>query len=148
MNQNNYYDITFELCELSDEIISQLRAQLSYYQISAYKNETASQIESHIKSLKLVAKLLCSATLKDVFEDYAAEQRQSEDFNSIDDCALTLRVTRFIKFFEIELSLIKGNQFKKTQQRYDLRKSVRKFKHEILSICPAGSRARDFFQSV
>ena len=148
MTRNNHFDIALELCELSEEIVSQVRAQLAYYRISAYKFESKANVDSKIKDLKLISKLLCSANLKDVFEDYAAEA-SFENHNSIDaGCPLTMRVSRLLQNIENELTLIKKNSFQKTAQRYDLRQSVRKFRGELLAICPNGSRVWDFFQSI
>jgi hypothetical protein len=148
MHKNSYYDITFELCELSEEIISQIRGQLAYFRISAYKDEASNQITSKIKDLKLIAKLLCSANLKDLFEDYTAETQQ-EKYNSVlIGCPLTMRVARLLKNFEQELILIKQDTFEKTPRTYDLKKSVRKFRDDLLAICPTGSRTWDFFQSI
>ena len=131
MLKNSYYDITFELCELSDEIIGQIRSQLAYYRVSAYKHESDVQITKKIKDLKLIAKLLCSANLKDLFEDYAAETAHNKYNSVLVGCPLTMRVTRLLKNFEQEISIIKTNTFKKTSTKYDLKKSVRKFREEF-----------------
>ena len=147
MVSNRYCDIKLELCELSDEIIAQIRAQIEYYRVSVYKDEAHKNIDVSVKNLRLVAKLLCSTNLKDLFEDMSAETTTYDQSEGIVECKLTMRITRLIRNFENEIKYIKNNT-SEDESRYDLRKSVRKFRQEILAICPSDSRVQMFFQSV
>lgn len=152
MNRSLHFEIIIELCGLCEDVIKKTREGLSYYQISTYKEESKEIIEENIRQLQLIAKLLCSANLKDYFQDYKAETNTQMIHNQLNidnsPCSLTLRVTRLIANIESELNYIKNDSFKKTSDQYNLRQSVRKFRTDLLGISMKGSKAWDFFQSV
>jgi hypothetical protein len=146
MARNNHFDITMELCELSEELITKIRAQINYYKVSVYKNESRSIIDNHIKGLKFISKVLSSDELKDLFEDFHAEENIYSSNPNSDYCPLTLRVSRLLNSFTVHIQQIKQNSYHLKPSKYDLKKSVIKFKNELIAICPHDSRSRSFFQ--
>lgn len=145
--RRNYSDITIELLDLSNEIITELTAQLNYYQVSIYKEESLKAIELKIRSLKFISKVLASQDLLDIFEDYHAEKMYSKSLANNAICPFFMRVNRLIQQFKKEITKIQSNSCLIDSTKYDLKKSVIKFKNELVAICPNGSRSRHFFKS-
>lgn len=147
MPKRVYIEIVYELVELMRSQIDQTRDFISLYQPSVYKCEVSSHIERKIKCLHLIAKLLEHELILDHFEDYRVSKAHMALETSIHSLQIPM-IQNLLQRIEKHLSSLSREQIFAMKPKYDLRKSVQKFRHQILSEIPASSTSHHFFRSL
>ncbi len=149
MIRDRRLDILVELVELCQEIIGDIKQQLTYYKASVYKNEAADAIKKKVDQLRLIAGFFADDIIREPFRDFDAIERAAQIKIIPGECSFSVRVTRLIA--ELERYLANFNQKiasrdKAADLAVDFGQNIRKHRNELLGLCRFGSRHRSLFQ--
>lgn len=149
MSRLRHVDIFVEMLDLGQDLLTEIRQQLTYYRASVYKDETAKQINEKVTELTLLADLLGDEGMREALTDY--EALLSETINSVPgDCLFSKRVTLLLGTLDQAFRNIQSRLTNPSnpQQDQELTESVRKHRHKLLALCRHGSRQWAFFTSL
>ena len=151
MARFDHRDIIMELVELAGELMDDVRQQVAYHRVSAYKTETAASVSRAIIRLRLVAEMTGDEAVADAFSDYDALCDNPEPSPVQDDCSFSHRVNHLMvslgRAME-DLGVRVSSRDLPVEKLQDLPAMVIKRRREIVAVCRAGSRQQLFFQAV
>lgn len=150
MSRLRHMDIIVELVELCQDIMNDIRQQLSYYRASVYKDETAEGIQKKVEQLRLVTDLIGDDMVQEPMKDYDAMADQGGIQTPPGECSFSARVTCLLQSLDSHLGEVRSritNQGLQTVGQ-ELTRTVQKHRNQLLSLCRYGSRQWAFFQSL
>lgn len=144
-----HIDISIEMLELGQELLTEIRQQLVYYRASVYKDETALQINAKVAEIALLADLLGDDSMREALTDYEA-LRQELTPPVPGECHFSKRVSLLLGTLDQAIRAMQGRLSTPSNPEQDqqLADSVRKHRHKLLALCRHGSRQWAFFTSL
>jgi hypothetical protein len=139
-----------ELTELCQDLVRDLRQELGYFRVSAYKHESMTIIEDKMTQLKSMVLIFGDSTLNEAFcDDFGLAA--NEDFQPLPgECRLSTRAGILINTVELGLKRLwlKLTTDHPSQPDEKLSETLRARKTELLSLCPEGTRQHLLFQAI
>ncbi|NRA46466.1 MAG: hypothetical protein HRU09_16065 [Oligoflexales bacterium] len=137
----------FQLCEICEEILTEIRNHLNYMSISVYKGESISLINEQIDQLRVLMESIPNSGALEPFHDFDAEKLNHEPVPG--ECSYSMRVQRLLVNVDGVLKTLRTSYKEPAniEANYNFEK-VKKYKSTLQSSCPVGSKRWKFLQSI
>lgn len=137
MSRISHADILVELVDFCQEVCSNIKQQLNYYNASVYKHETANNIKKKIDHLQRIMTQMNDDLLMEPFKDYEATILNGNVATVPGECLFSTRVYTLVNNIEKimdELSQTINNQGQ-LAHKTNISNNIQKNKRHIQALC-------------
>ena len=140
-------EILFQICDVCEEILNEIRGHLNYLNISVYKNESISAINEQIEQLRILMEGIPDSETLEPFLDFDAEKLNQVPVPG--ECSFSMRVQRLLINIDSVIRKLRitypESESPRSAQTLEL---VKKHKTSLQSSCPVGSKRWKFLQNI
>lgn len=140
-------EVLFQIFDICEEILNDIRDHLNYLNISVYKVETIDKINEHIEQLRVLMESIPGAGAVEVFLDFEAEKLNLVPVPG--QCSFSMRVKRLLLNVSPILKNLRDS-YKENECSISTEaiQKFRKYKTLWQSTCPLGSKRWKFLQGI
>lgn len=150
MNYLRQLDMLVEMLDLCQQLISELRHQLSYFKASVYKHEAQESLNSKIQILGILVGIIGDEVAKELWDDFCSDDL-SANCSPPGECSFSLKLGILLgglddalKGFYHQINL-KASALESQEKIVE---SIRINKGKILTVCRSGSKQYSIFQEI
>jgi hypothetical protein len=150
MNYLRQLDMLVEMLDLCQQLIAELRHQLSYFKASVYKHEAQENIDSKIQILGILIGIIGDEVSKDLWEDFCSSKLNS-NCSPPGECSFSLKVGILLGGLDEALNCfynqitLKATEFESPEK---IAESIRVNKSKILTVCNKNSKQYSIFLGI